>query len=579
MSSTKLPLAVQTHNYQYKFSLAMVTFSPLAVFLLALIKHCKVHLSQLDPLGLKKVVTFEVLYRSLQIEPTVTLFRVFQTLCKQGHWFSFSKRHASSPICIDDNHSCIKHWKSGFFLIDRRAIPDYMSWRHPDSAINDLTPPDGCFNTKDVLEKPHHDIRPTLQRLPFYYTPPAATDVVILELTLEDLVTSNPSAKIVAKAEASQNTTRPNIFADDSSAECDDDDDSCDEILLVTLICSATVIPSSENQGGGFAAPVAEGLNTRDVFEDAIHREFFLFSPGHCYASYLEGGIFRNCKFTREEWDAPHHPTLTVLTNEVFKLNDKLFASDAAFTKSKAKGNERKNKIKSLTKSLDNLHAEVARRSVDLNRATILEAERDEEILRLKAIPLEFASFFRGQFQALFSKFLTSDKFSRPKKLARLTDILALRDTYVSPPLVKESTMTPVFESLELPSNVGASYVVDDVTKLTVIGLDRVSSSPNDVVVALSVGEKGDGFVPSSIIDEEVAATPYEIYIFSFFLLSPFFFSPFSVRGGVHAEWLPPGTLSIAGQSSVGSMGLLSLPRAKIVLSCLALELAWLVDR
>ncbi|GKG35300.1 hypothetical protein Tco_0440454, partial [Tanacetum coccineum] len=43
--------------------------------------------------------------------------------------------------------------------------------------------------------------------------------------------------------------------------------------------------------------------------------------------------------------------------------------------------------IKSLTKSLDNLHAEVARLSADLNRATILEAEKDEEILRLKATP------------------------------------------------------------------------------------------------------------------------------------------------------------------------------------------------
>nr|GEX06496.1 hypothetical protein [Tanacetum cinerariifolium] len=423
----------------------------------------------------------------------LALIKHFKTLCKQGHWFSFSKRHAPSPVCIDDNHSCMKHWKSGFFLIDQRAIPDYMSWRHPDSAINDPTPPDvmGVYDflcllewtSDEVLEKPHHDIRPTLQRLPFYCTPPAATDVLILELTFEDLVTSNPSAKIVAKAEASQNTTRPNIFTDDSSAECNDDDDSCDEILLVTLICSATMIPSSENQGGGFAALAAEGLNTRDshrkgimndddvvpdVFGDAIHREFFPFFPGHCYATYPEGGIFGNYKFTHEEWDAPHQPTLTVLTNErqVTRLNDKLFASDAAFTKFKAKGNERKKKIKSFTKSLDNLHAEVARRSVDLNRATILEAERDEEILHLKVELLSLAASAR--FEHGLSMHWTKEEF-----------VVVLRK---------------ISQFMH-----GAR------------GSERVSSSASDVVVALSVGEKGDGFVPSSIIDEEAAATPFGI--------------------------------------------------------------------
>ncbi|GKB44440.1 hypothetical protein Tco_0889382 [Tanacetum coccineum] len=65
--------------------------------------------------------------------------------------------------------------------------------------------------------------------------------------------------------------------------------------------------------------------------------------------------------------------------------------------KSKAKGKEKKKKIKSLTKSLDNLHTEVARLSVDLNRATILEAEKDEEIRRLKATPLENRYLRKGQ--------------------------------------------------------------------------------------------------------------------------------------------------------------------------------------
>ncbi|GJV01047.1 hypothetical protein Tco_1334616 [Tanacetum coccineum] len=201
--------------------------------------------------------------RSLQIESTVTLFRVFQTLCKQGDWFSFSKRRAPTPVCIYDNRSCMKHWKSGFFFIDRRAILDAMVWRHPDVAIDDPRSVAGSFNMADVRrlsahviklrympegvlvlsglsrvwksrvcdsvlrgadgnvigihdflyhpewtgaevqEEPHLDVRSTLQRLPFYCTPLAAADAVIPDPSLEDLAAGTPSSKIVAKAEAS----------------------------------------------------------------------------------------------------------------------------------------------------------------------------------------------------------------------------------------------------------------------------------------------------------------------------------------------------------------------------------------
>ncbi|GKC96404.1 hypothetical protein Tco_1161846, partial [Tanacetum coccineum] len=78
---------------------------------------------------------------------------------------------------------------------------------------------------------------------------------------------------------------------------------------------------------------------------------------------------------------------VSTLKKQVSGLNDKLPSSDASFAKSKAKGKERKKKIKSLTKSLDNLHVEVTRLSAALNQATVLEAEKDEEILHLKTTP------------------------------------------------------------------------------------------------------------------------------------------------------------------------------------------------
>ncbi|GKC23115.1 hypothetical protein Tco_1025265 [Tanacetum coccineum] len=636
--------AIGMYHRIFDFSGVRIPFSS---FLLALIKHYKVHFTQLGPLGLNNVITFEVLCRSLQIEPTVTLFRVFQTLCKQGDWFSFAKRRDLSPVCIDDNRSCMKHWKSGFFLIDRRAIPDYITWRHPDSAIEDPKPVAGSYRMAN--------------RLPFYCTPVAAVDVVVPNPTMEELAISNPSAKVIAKAEASQNsamaqssgsTARPNLFADDSGAESDDDDDACYEIPIVTPIRSAAVIPPSGNQSGGSAAPAVEGPNTRgfrgkgimtdadaavapsvgasrprvssspapsfrELSRDAIHRDFFPISFGPYYATYPEGGIAGNYEFTREmvqiealssdqltakmsvlyclmmshggeilAWYRgllqSHHDyvqstdsrlkgyqekfaSLTRLESQVFalqrqitRLNDKLSAFDALFAKSKVKGKKRKKKIKSLIKSLDNLHAEVARLFADLNRATVLEAEKDEEILRLKATPLAFASFFRGQFQALVWKFLDSDEFSRvyaelislvaSAGFERAQDRLAEASSWsFRLTMQKESTMTLASTSLDLLSNTvatsfaaalepneewvnamvdgpdnemvdvaanakpgdmfmqGVSHAVDDVIELTVTGSKHASFGPGDVVVPLSAGEKGDGSVPSSTIEEVVA--------------------------------------------------------------------------
>ncbi|GJW51182.1 hypothetical protein Tco_0092533, partial [Tanacetum coccineum] len=256
--------AIGIYLWMSDFSGVQIPFSS---FLLALIKHYRVYFSQLGPLGLNKVITFEVLCRSLQIEPT--------------------------------------------------AIPNSMVWRHPNAAIDDPRPAAGSFNMADVRhlsehviklrdmpegvlvlsglsriwksrvcdpmlwgadgngmgtsaevqEEPHLDVRPTLQMLPFYCTPSAAAEAVIPDPTPEDLAVGTPSFKIVTKAEAfqkrkastsgaasihvakrtrpvlaqsSSSTTRPSLFVgdDDESDDDDDDDDACVEIPLVTLLRS-----------------------------------------------------------------------------------------------------------------------------------------------------------------------------------------------------------------------------------------------------------------------------------------------------------------------------------------------------
>ncbi|GJT93441.1 hypothetical protein Tco_1082286 [Tanacetum coccineum] len=82
--------------------LRMLDFSgvriPFSLFLLALIKHYKVHFSQLGPLGLNK-----------------------------GEWFSFAKRRDPSLVCS-------------------------MVWRHLSAAIDDPRPVAGSFNMADVQD-------------------------------------------------------------------------------------------------------------------------------------------------------------------------------------------------------------------------------------------------------------------------------------------------------------------------------------------------------------------------------------------------------------------------------------------
>ncbi|GKB98548.1 hypothetical protein Tco_0984685 [Tanacetum coccineum] len=134
--------------------------------------------------------------------------------------------------------------------------------------------------------------------------------------------------------------------------------------------------------------------------------------------------------------------------------------------------------------------------------------------------------------------------------MARLANVPTSRDARVSPPIIKESTVTPTSKSLELSTNVdltpsvvasehndemvnaevdgsdpkmtddiaaaksGHAFVqgiyvpLEDAVELVVIGSGCAPSGPNDVVVALSVGEKGDGLVPSSAADEDAATNP-----------------------------------------------------------------------
>ncbi|GKE20012.1 hypothetical protein Tco_1431524, partial [Tanacetum coccineum] len=303
-------------------------------------------------------------------------------------------------------------------------------------------------------------------------------------------------------------------------------------------------------------------LSFRKVSSDAIHTDFFPFSAGPYYATYPEDGVGGNCKFTREEWDSPYRPTFGVLMKEVFKdptvcktiidqfpTPGKMVQLLARYhglnqshneyvlsTYSRLKGYEEKvlglSGLELQVSALKKQHSEVAYLSVALNQATVLEAEKDEEILRLKANPLEFSSFFHAAsvgFKHGLSMHQTKDEFAAVlKKMANFMpgaqDRLAKAsplEACVSPP-TKESTVTPASKSLELSANVNFTASVvspehnEEMVNVKVDGVSggrvgRVSSGPNDVVVALSAGENGDGLDPSSATGKEAAANPSRV--------------------------------------------------------------------
>nr|GEU52519.1 hypothetical protein [Tanacetum cinerariifolium] len=95
-------------------------------------------------LGLNWLTLFEIYGHSLNMHPTVNLFRAFYKLNKQGHWFSFELRTGKVGHDKLFNKFCtsLKHWKNRFFLIGRRAIPDAMPWRHKNSSLADPPPTD-----------------------------------------------------------------------------------------------------------------------------------------------------------------------------------------------------------------------------------------------------------------------------------------------------------------------------------------------------------------------------------------------------------------------------------------------------
>ncbi|GKA19012.1 hypothetical protein Tco_0698927 [Tanacetum coccineum] len=399
--------------------------------------------------------------------------------------------------------SCMNHWKNGFFFIDRRAIPDYMSWRLLNSAIDDPKPLADSYNWEDVRRLSVHFVN--LQDIPegvlvlsglSRVWKSQTCDLVLRGadgnvmgihdflclfewIGVEDLTVGTLSAKVLAKAdslkkrkallsEAASSHNQSGGSAPSATKGPNARDDRGKAIMTDAAVAPTRTVGRSRSGD-------ASAASFRDVSGDAIHRDFFPFSPGPYYATYSEGGIAGNFM---DQFPTPGEMVqIKALTDD--QLNAKM--SDLHYLMMSHggiywPGKEQKKKIKFLTKNLDQLNADVTRLTSALNQATVVKVEQDAEILRLKASPLELVSFFVVVFKAWFGSFFLVTNLAELKLSSFLwlpvlvlslglgciglqkTNVPAPKDTRTSPHVMKDSTVVPVSSSLELPSKADPSF-------------------------------------------------------------------------------------------------------------------------
>ncbi|MFS7986857.1 hypothetical protein Hanom_Chr11g01015191 [Helianthus anomalus] len=96
---------------------------PVTRFVLNILGYYKFQISQLNPMGMVRIRHFELLCRSMHIEPTVDRFRVFYLLhCSKG-FYSCAQRPTAKKIMLPPPKS-FNEWKPKFFLHQGRSDSD-----------------------------------------------------------------------------------------------------------------------------------------------------------------------------------------------------------------------------------------------------------------------------------------------------------------------------------------------------------------------------------------------------------------------------------------------------------------------
>ncbi|GKD49934.1 hypothetical protein Tco_1278910 [Tanacetum coccineum] len=122
---------------------------PLSTFLVNILKHFRINISQLSVIGAAKVSHSDILCRVYGITPTVGLFRCFYVNSKKNGWMSFIKRSDKSLVCYTKPLDSLKNWNDHFFWVDDFACPARFPWHTAKNVTRDPAPVAADFNAQD----------------------------------------------------------------------------------------------------------------------------------------------------------------------------------------------------------------------------------------------------------------------------------------------------------------------------------------------------------------------------------------------------------------------------------------------
>ncbi|MFS8035056.1 hypothetical protein Hanom_Chr17g01588541 [Helianthus anomalus] len=88
---------------------------PFTNFFLEVLKYFRLSLGQLAPVGVARIMHFEILCRALSYEPSLLMFHRFFWLARNGDWYTIEKTQCEAPLLS----AIVGHtyaWKNQFFF-------------------------------------------------------------------------------------------------------------------------------------------------------------------------------------------------------------------------------------------------------------------------------------------------------------------------------------------------------------------------------------------------------------------------------------------------------------------------------
>lgn len=111
-----------------------------------------IHLTQLKPNVIGRIIGFEILCRAEGRDPTIDVFRYFFQMKVSGDWFSFSTLAGVLELMYGFSDS-IKGWKRRFFFLKKTVlgISGEVKWRET-GEVKDSPPGPGEYDAMSVSQ-------------------------------------------------------------------------------------------------------------------------------------------------------------------------------------------------------------------------------------------------------------------------------------------------------------------------------------------------------------------------------------------------------------------------------------------